>query len=173
MSSFNFYKVTFICIMYMKHEISITERRRLENKSYSLHQWSTNDLKQLMNISNHYIKPNKFGMYEWTHIHDGCIVRRCIKDYESFKSCYAVLRFWISLWGSEHDKRIQYQERMRISRECKRMDQAFHIAHSTHLKTSEKVKRIRQLLLDAKQEQIASIAGISVRQVIRILNNKE
>lgn len=162
--------MTFPSIIIMRYEISITERRRLENKSYSLHQWSTHDLKQLKNISNHFIKPNKFGTYEWTHIHDGNIVRRCIKDYESFNSCYTVLKFWIHLWGSEYEKRIQHQERMRLNRECKLMDEAFRIGHSTHLKTSEKVKRIRLLLLDATQEQIASIVGISKRQVIRILN---
>ena len=65
-----------------------------EEKTYSLHSWSTEDLNQLRDIKNHRIIKDKFGYYLWECKLNGKWERRSIEDYIDHKKPYSHLYFW-------------------------------------------------------------------------------
>ena len=142
----------------------------VEERSYSLHSWSTEDLNQLRDIKNHRIIKDKFGCYLWECKLNGSWERRSIEDYTDHKKPYSHLYFWLDIWNKEYVKRVAYVERKRLRDETNRYTEAIDIINRSYLKRAEVVRRVHKLLPEVTKKRLSEMTGMSYKQVKRILS---
>ena len=173
MSLLEIYKKDIYNMINMKrHQKELIKNgERLEDKRFSLHSWTTQELNQLRDITNHRIIHDKY-FYVWECYLNGTWVKRSIQDYEDIKTPYTHLYFWLSIWNKEYISRIQHIEKKRLKNETARWTEAVSVVHRSHLKKSERVKRIKLLLPNITKKDIAELTEMSYKQVQRILKDE-
>tara|TARA_R110000803_G_scaffold139576_1_gene206215 strand:- start:410 stop:931 length:522 start_codon:yes stop_codon:yes gene_type:complete len=173
MTLLQFYERDILKIVSMKRNKKeiINNGDRLEDKRFSLHSWSTEDLNQLRDIQNHRIIHNKFN-YVWDCFLNGEWAKRSIQQYDDIKTPYTHLYFWLGIWNKEYIRRIQHVEKKRLKNETARWTEAVSVVHRNHIKKSERVKRIKLLLPNITKKDIAELTEMSYKQVKRILKDE-
>jgi hypothetical protein len=131
--------------------------------------WSTEDLKSLTNVENHTFM---FDGYEYTWY-------RKLKDewelhfilnFKDRKKAFTYLRYNISKWNKELNKRIDREDRAGAYKHIERMldiqEKTYSIAHS-NLPTIEKINHIRLINEDISVDELSSILKVNNRIIYR------
>ena len=131
--------------------------------------WSTEDLKSLTNVENHTFM---FDGYEYTWY-------RKLKDewelhyilnFKDRKKAFNYLKYNISKWNKELNKRLDSENRASAYKHIERMldvqEKTYSIAHS-NLPTIEKINHIRLINKDVSVEELSSILKLNKSIIYR------
>ena len=131
--------------------------------------WSNEDLKSLTKVKNHKFI---FDGYEYTW-------HRKLKDewelhyilnFKDKKKAYNYLKYNISKWNKELNKRIDSEDRAGAYKDIERMldiqEKTYSIAHS-NLPTIEKINHIRLINKDVSVDKLSSILKLNKSIIYR------
>lgn len=131
--------------------------------------WSTKDLKSLTNVENHTFM---FDGYEYTWY-------RKLKDewelhfilnFKDRKKAFNYLKYNISRWNKELNKRLDSENRAGAYKHIERMldvqEKTYSIAHS-NLPTIEKINHIRLINKDVSVDKLSSILKLNKSIIYR------
>lgn len=133
--------------------------------------WTTNQLRQLIEYSNHKIMFDGFE-YIWMNNIFGEWKRHCILNYSDRKKVYSHMKFSLDQWNKELHKRIIKCERKKYFEEMeehfKSQDKIRKMAKST-LPTIEKINFIRLENPNISKHQICDLLDIKASMYYRHL----
>ena len=131
--------------------------------------WSTKDLKSLTNVENHTFM---FDGYEYTWY-------RKLKDewelhfilnFKDRKKAFNYLKYNISRWNKELNKRLDSENRAGAYKHIERMldvqEKTYNMAHS-NLPTIEKINHIRLINKDVSVDKLSSILKLNKSIIYR------
>jgi hypothetical protein len=126
--------------------------------------WTDDQLEQLANISNHKMVEDAGGEYRWMHNINGKWEVHSIKVFEDINTPYSWLYFWVDKWDEELKNRREkaFRSKNRKLRAIKR---------NSRLDNKTKVLRLRTLMPEYTQQDIANALSISLSTVKRYLRS--
>ena len=131
--------------------------------------WSTEDLKSLTNVENHTFM---FDGYEYTwyrKLKDEWEIH-FIRNFKDRKKAFNYLKYNISRWNKELNKRIDREDRLGAYKHIERMldvqEKTYSIAHS-NLPTIEKINHIRLVNKDVSVDKLSSILKLNKSIIYR------
>ncbi len=122
----------------------------MENNNNVQSNWTTDQLRQLKEQTNHAINYDGWN-YHWYHYIDGEWSLHAIKDFEDFEKPYSWMRYWLSKYNNEYNKRLD-------------------ILMKRLLKTtliSKKIEIVEELKPNLTNTEMASYLRVSVKTIQR------
>ena len=145
--------------------------KQIKEKRFTLKNWSTDELEQLQNMSNHRITYDGFN-YIWECKLNGKWKKRSITLYETSKRALSELHYSLGIFKKEYDKRQTFKREVELRDEVANLEQAIEIANGELFSTKAKAFAIKAILPDASNEYIATIMRVHPRTIRRIINKK-
>jgi Fic family protein len=133
--------------------------------------WSTSDLKQLVEITNHRITYDGYE-YVWEHYLNKEWRRHFVRNFKDYKKPYGWLLNCVYRWNKELVKRSQEEDRKYFDSMFKdlEIERKIHsIAKEYQNKTKDRVLRIKELKPELSSKEIGELLEVSKRTVERYL----
>lgn len=112
--------------------------------------WTTNELRQLKEPTNHSIIWDGYDYY-WNHFIDSEWSLHSTKHFEDFNKPFSWLKYWLHKWNAEYTRR---QERL-----VKQLSKA--------TKTRDRITIAKQLKPDAGNTELANYLNVSIKTMQR------
>ena len=127
--------------------------------------WSTEELKQLKELTNHKVIYDGYE-FVWQVKLNGKWKRHYIRNFDNYNVPMSWIYHNLSKWNNQYnDRRKQYLKNMQLDLETE--IKITEISREANIKTKEKIQQILKLKPSISNKEISDILGVTIRTIER------